>query len=923
MDRIGNEWLSFRLLVRMNRCGFYISVLVCLAGLSAGGAHGQDFSPWYQPQYVYKVWDNKNGLPQNTVFDLALDEDGYLWLATEEGLLRFDGGDFKIIEEKNTPGLSNSFFISISSCSRGGIWAATESQVLLTANGSISILDLNHYISDAKITGIEEDSDGILWIGTSSGRLFMLREGTVSELMSWKEAGFGAIQELLAVDDDLLVGTDKGLFRINKAGHPVRLPEFDNMNIRSIAYQGSSVWVGTREHGLFHLLGGKSFRYTEKDGLNEQFVNSLSVDRDGRVWIGTSGSGLQVLENGVFTDLAEAGFSNNDIKVIFHTAGGLIWLGTSGSGLIRMKRAKIQTLDSEHGLSAPIALAVYQDQAGDIWIGTAGKGLNRVQGGKIKHFKHKDGLANEIILSIGGAPDALYIGTARGLNRLHLPTGKIDRHWTEIDGLASNIVQAVFYDSQERLWIGTRSGGIHKLTEDGAIERVELPEKFSSAEFISIFEDRNKTVWFGSNGNGMLSISNSGDVRSYTLNQGLTSNMINCFYEDSEGTLWMGTEAGLIVYFKNQFRVYDSSNGLNFNGIFRILPDHQENVWLSGNFGLQRIAINDLINLKHNSDSGAMVVVQHYGTPDGMKNAEAVGGIFPAGYKMRNGELWFPSVEGVAIVHPGRMHDGNKMVNIRIEGIQYGNVEKTILKDIEVPAGVYNIEIAYTSINFTTPESVNYFYRLAMLEEEWVNAGNRKTGYFTSLDPGEYTFEVRAEQNGIWSETTSFNFVVLPFFYQTTWFWALLFVFFIAAGFFIKGYYAKYQQGSKLKALVDDRTAELLRMNEKLQIALASIEDQNQKLLQIAWTQSHVVRAPLARMLGLLDLIQNYHTSGLELKELLTLLEKSGSELDLIIRDIVKQSETVKRDMGDGIILEETAPGASYWLSGKNPRKKK
>ena len=896
----------------MNIAVLFATVAVCLGSASSGGIFAQDIPPWNQPQYVYKVWDNKSGLPQNTVFDLALDEKGYLWIATEEGLLRFDGSNFKIIEEKNSHGLLNSSFVSITSCGRGGIWAAGESQLLKVMNGIVSSTGIRNYIGDAKITRIEEDSRGVLWIGTNTGRLLMLENGEVAEFEGWSDKPFRSIQALLVWKDELLVGTDKGLFRIKDSQTPTLLQGFDSMSIRALAKDDTSVWVGTSEHGLFHVLESNTINYTEKDGLNESFVNSLSAGPNGDLWIGTSSSGLQVFTRGTFTDLAEANFSNNDIKAIFKTTDGSMWLGTSGSGLIRVKRSQIQTLGSEHGLSAEIALAIYQDHGGDIWVGTAGKGLNRIKDGKISHINNKDGLANEIILSVGGTKEALYIGTARGLNRLDMETGTINRHWTEKDGLASNIVQSVFVDSEKRVWIGTRLGGVHRLTDNGTINRIKLPEKFSSAEVMSIFEDNSHTIWFGTNGAGMFSLSPTGDIRSYALNQGLSSNMVNCFYEDPEETMWLGTEAGLAVYINNQFKVYNSANGLGFNGIFRILPDDKGNVWLSGNFGLQRIATNDLLNLKHNPDSGAMVAIQYYGTANGMKNAEANGGVFPAGYKLRNGEIWFPTVEGVAIVHPLRMNDENKILNMQIEGIRYGNVEKTNLTDIEVPAGVYNIEIAYTSIDFTMPQSVNYFYRLAELKDEWVNAGNRKTGYFTSLDPGKYTFEVRAEQNGIWSETASFNFVVLPLFYQTAWFRTLLLFLFIATGFFIKQYHTKYQQGSKLKALVNDRTAELMRINEKLQIALASIEAQNQKLLQIAWTQSHVVRAPLARMLGLLDLIQNYHKSGLELEELLSLLGKSGSELDLVIRDIVKQSEIVKRHIDDEAVLEGTKSKKVY-----------
>jgi ligand-binding sensor domain-containing protein len=855
-------------------------------------------NPSLEPQYVYKNWNNRNGLPQNTVFDIAEDKDGFLWIATEEGLIRFDGNDFKIINEENTSGLFSSSFYDLSESSKEGVWAASGNTVLLVKNNTVKAFDFRAHVRGSWITRIAEDHGGKLWVGTNSGRLFYLENNSIIKFNGWTHEGSKSIQVLQPVSDGLLIGTDKGLLKMRSLdGNVFIIKEFESMNIRSLAVaQDGSIWVGTKENGLFHKTVEKTVHFTERDGLGELFVNSLSIDLNGHILIGTGSAGLQLLANEQFHAIEIKGFSD-DIKSILVAEQGLIWLGTAGSGLIQLKPAEVQMLTEKAGLSGNIILPIYEHPNGEVWVGTAGSGVNRISNGKIVHYNPQSGLANAIVLSIYGTSEAVYLGTAQGLNRFNLKTGKIDQYFSIKDGLASNIIQAVFQDSDHTLWIATRAGGIHKLGEDGKIIRIGLPDKFSNAEFVSIFEDNNKNIWFGSNGSGIVRIDKNAEIKHYLSRQGLAANTIHNFYEDRDGTLWFGTEMGLACLVDNKFKLFNKSNGLKFNGIYRIIEDGVGYVWLSGNFGLQRISVEELENLKRGN---AQIPVRLFDTSDGMANAEANGGIFPAGWKMKDGSLWFPTVEGIVIAQPKLIDVKEGAVDIHIQTMRFGNEEHTLLEDIVVPPGVYNIEIDYTSIDFTKPHTINYYYRLKGLDNEWTYAGNRRTAYFTSLDPGDYTFEVKAEQNGTWSETADLSFVVNPFFYQTTLFKAALFVLLFIAGFFVKRYHSNYKEEARLKTLVEERTKELKESNERLRLAIKDIESQNLKLKEIAWTQSHIVRAPLARMIGYINLIEEHGNSKVDMAKLLSVIKGSGLELDAIIRDIVKESEIINKDLRDG-----------------------
>ncbi len=885
----------------MNRVAITIFLSSFLSTFLASGQQVPAVQPWMEPQYVIQVWNNTNGLPQNTIFDLSVDTDGYLWVATEEGLVRYDGNDFHIIDENSNPKLRSSYFLDLTRAAGRGVWAVCENHIVKAYKNNLELYDLNNHISNAVVTRIAEDERGWLWIGTSNGRLLLLHEGGVVNYSKDTARQLKAIQVLQSTSGGMLVGTENGLFKIpDMESPPAEYPELKGLNIRSIAVDSDrSVWAGTRENGLFRVTAVGIEQFTEAHGLNDLFVNSLSVAPDGDLWVGTSSSGLQIYAEGQFESIDDKRLSENDIRCILHTDQGLTWLGTSGSGVVQMEKARIRMLTPAHGLSGKIALPIYQHANGDIWVGTAGNGLNLIRQGEIRHFNRTNGLANDIVLSICGTNEAIYVGTPYGLNRYNLQRGQFDRLYTEKDGLASNIVQVVFLDSQNRLWVAGRSGGIHQLTPEGRIERIGVPEKFRDAEFTTVFEDRNKNLWFGSYGAGILCLRNTGELRQFTLHQGLSANKVNGFYEDIDGTMWFATEAGLGCYVNNRFEVFTKANGLKFNGLHNLIADGEGYLWLSGNFGLQRIALEDLQNLKQTPAEDAVIDARMFGTSDGMANPEANGSVFPAAWQMNDGSVWFPTVEGVAIVQPELLNQNNRKANIHIQSIRYGEVENTTLERVHIPAGVFNIEVAFSSINFTAPAGINYHYRLQGLNRQWLDAGNRRVVYFTNLDPGSYIFEVKAEENGRWSETASFPFTVQPFFYQTTWFRGSLIMLLFTAGFFFRQYYSKYRQGAKLRALVDEQTSELLKSNERLKSAINSIETQNLKLKEIAWIQSHIVRAPLARMLGIINLIRNYSIPREELTTLLMSLEASGKELDEIIRDIVKKTENVKKGMED------------------------
>lgn len=875
--------------------GIYCSVVFLQQILTIAAVNAQ-VRLNHPQEYASKVWNNQNGLPQNTVFGISEDRAGYLWVATEEGLVRFDGIDFKILNKENTPALSSNTFSDLT-MSQHGVWAATGNKVLLVNKELLKTFDFSPHVKGSGIKCIEEDHFGRLWTGTNDGKLFYIEKDSIFSFNEWNKEPFTPVNVILSISDGILVGTDKGLFRIDQAGSIKPVKEVGFPSVRALAVdKEEALWIATAEEGILKKSAGKIENFRQRHGLNELYLTSLAIDSQGKVWVGTSSSGLQVYAEGKFTTIQEKGYSSSGIKSIYFT-DNLIWLGTAASGLVQLKPSQIQMFPKDFTLSNQIILPIYEHPNNDIWIGTAGSGVNRLKDGEVIHYGIEDGLSSDLTLSIYGTADYVFIGTVKGLNRVNLKTEKVDRTYTTKDGLASNIIRTILYASDSTLWITTQAGGIHKLGVDGRIRRLNLPGEFSNSEFVSIFEDKKSNIWIGSTGSGMLSIDKNERITAYSSKTQLSSSSIYDFYEDTNGALWLGTMDGLVCFKNNQFYFFNKSHGLIFNGIYRVIDDQQGDLWLSGNYGLQRITISELENFSEDTERDTRFSFRLYDTSDGMANAETNGGVFPAGWRMKNGTLWFPTVQGIAIVNPTMIDSNNSALNMQIKSINFGDRQFTTPKDIQVPPGVFNIEIDYTNIDFTKPHNNNYYYRLRGLDNNWKSVGNRRTAYFTNLDPGKYIFEVKSEKYGSWSEVATLPFEVIPFFHQTLWFKALLLSVLFLSGFAAKQFHAKYQQEFRLKRLVDEQTKELIDSNEQLKRVNKAIEAQNLRLKEIAWTQSHIARAPLARMLGILDLIQgkNYNSSS-DLNELLTLLKKSGLELDDVIREIIKKTETVNND---------------------------
>lgn len=783
---------------------------------------------YYEPTYVHKIWNNENGLPQNTVSGVVNDTEGYLWAATDYGLVRFDGKNFKIYTQENVKGLHSDVFYALTTAKKG-IWAASRNTVLFIHSPVIRSIDFRAALNETWITSIAEDQGGRLWVGTNSGDLLYLENNIIYRCGNWKKLGDDiSITTIKKSDKGVLIGTDKGLYEFDRGTNTIRaVGFFKTHNIRSLAVNGKEWWIGSLGKGLYHV-NNQIKHYTVKDGLKEDDIFCLAVSPENDLWIGLRSKGVQVFSRQKFFQPTKEGLFTDPIQSLYITPQNTTWMGTTGSGLVQIKKASIHLLKPSIPLNGNIILPIYEHSPNEVWVGTAGKGANRILNGKSIPVTTAEGLASDVVLSIYGNGNYIYVSTVKGINRYDRTAGKIDRHYTTKNGLINDVVKSVFFDSRKRLWATSRNGGIHYFGPDELFHALPVNKELTSADLTGFFEDRDHNIWVGSS-NGAVRIDKENKVTYFGHNRGLEADLVECFYQDKDGVMWMGTDRGLARFKDDRFFIFTKQNGLKFDYIYRIIEDDLGSLWISGNKGLQKISTSEL-QKKHAQDQLAHFTTKLFSTVDGMANSETNGGIFPAGWKMADHSIWFPTMEGVAIVQPGELDQRSSPTNIQLQAIRFGNKELLEFSRVKIPAGVYNIEIDYTSIDFDNPDDVNYYYRLKGLDDDWIKTGNRRTAYFTGLNPGKYDFEVRAERHGIKSESAHLSFAVNPFFYQTIWFKLAMLLVFLGIGATII-YYHRRLAHLKIEEQKHITEAQILgQENERMHLGRELHDNINQQL---------------------------------------------------------------------------------------------
>ncbi|MEP6733308.1 MAG: two-component regulator propeller domain-containing protein [bacterium] len=759
-------------------------------------------------QYILEKWQTEQGLPQGSVNAVAQTADGYVWIASQVGLTRFDGVALTTFSARNTPGLKDMHITALHVDRHGTMWIGTVlSGVSMLRDGRFTPIEGD--LPTAEVLCFFEDRAGTIWEGTRAG-LSRFARGRFRPVPN-----VSAAVQALAEDEDgsLLLGTDHGLLRYadgrvssGRAGE-VRVDSAVSALLRD---RQGALWIGL-SGGVVRLEAGDATHFTSRDGFPAGLVHSIVQDHAGTIWIGSDGGGIARLRDERFEVFSSVdGLLGDVATAILEDREGSLWVGTRDGGLNRFRDAQFATYGQREGLPANVVWAVYGDRDGSILLGAERSGLTRFANGKFTTVGTKDGLndadARTILRTSSGD---LWVGTKHAVLRQ-----RRDGSWenmTIAGRVPEGTPRALFEDHAGVLWIGGAFGLIRY--ENGEFHQQHF-EPGRRVTVWTIAEDAAGAIWIGG-GEGVVRL--VGDAfTSFTTKEGLSNNVVESIYASREG-VWVGSRLGELDLIRGNKISRVPVTHVSMVDPVSITEDRRGMLWLSSSQGLYSVSKQQLISAADGSTTP--IDFRRYELLDGLHTTDFNGAGLNSVARTADGRLWYPTGKGLVVVEPNRWATNTVPPGVHLERLVVDGSDAVPTDGMEILPSGSKLEFHYSATSLLIPARVAFRYKLEGYDTEWVEAGARRVAYYTGVPAGKYTFRVVAANNdGLWNDRgVSLAFAKLPHLYETSWFYLLCGAGLVGAavGVFHLRVRSVQQRARELATLVDERTIALRTSEER------------------------------------------------------------------------------------------------------------
>lgn len=798
-------------------------------------------------QYVVDHWSTEQGLPQVTALGILQDHRGYIWIATQDGLARFDGVSFKSYRPADHPGLAHNYIHDIHEDSENRLWIGTGKGLSVREDGTFRRVRATGEMPGAIYT-LAEDRDNVVWAGTEHG-LYKVAETDLGRVLQRSPSGPGsAVFSILPHPDGGVIVGGRGEIRhlsSDRGTTPVALPD-EKTVVRSLARRSKTVWIGTRA-GLFRRQSDRAVERIDHEVLGNRNIESLHVDRHQNLWVGTDVGLFRIREGGTVDRSRRLGlFTDAWIRSFAEDHEGNLWIGTSVDGIARLWPGHFRRYSTADGLADPLVWSFHEDAQGTLWLGT-NAGVYQFDNGRYRETYGPDRLPHPMSLALlHDSNGRMWVGTRQG--PAIFENGRRIDAAMDVDWPAAGVYGLV--EAPEGvIWLSTREG-LYRY--DGDLRRIPEQSGLTQNKQRGIYHMSDGRYWVATD-TGVF----RGDGERFEpagLDIGLDQFAVMSMRETADGTVWVGLQGGgLARYRDGRWTRYTAGDGLLTNNVYFIAEDGEGHLWLSSHVGVSRFEPGAFE--RFDTGETASLSPRVFGGMESTAKAQCNGGHSDAGLQTRSGRIWLPTLDGAIVFNPDRLHLTRTPPRVTIESITYGDETRSARTDgrrIELSPGRGDIRIDYTALSFREPENIRFRYRLHGYDDVWNEAEHRRTAFYTNLSPGRYEFELEAvaPHGPVSSKPASVSFHLQPRFHQTTAFRLALAL--ALVGLVYGGYrwrtHALHRRGMVLERMVHNRTKRLTELNERLQQAsmtdpLTGLKNRRYLLSQIPKDLAYTQRA--------------------------------------------------------------------------------
>jgi ligand-binding sensor domain-containing protein/signal transduction histidine kinase len=890
-------------------------------------------------QFNLQCWDTKNGLPTYSLLSVCQTSNGYLWIASYDGLIRFDGHEFSIYNKSNTDVFESNTIRRLAEDSKGNLWMTSQGNGLVSyknnkfqrfgeeeglnhlyralhidnedriwsaapekgwfyfKNGKFNFLEHTSSLTNIEVRTIESNKEGAIWFGTLGRGLYKYSNGKLESFTVADGLSSNWIYSLFFDSNNTLwIGTSKGLCYYNDDGFNI-FPKLRTVNVNDILEdKHGNIWIASTQ-GLYRYNPDtkKMENLSSRNGLTHNFINDFLIDLEGNMWMAFYKGGLAVLKDGKFTNYTVAdGMAGKVVNAVCEISQGVFLTAFDNGELSLIENGVVRDYDISVDLSGERIRHILKDRKENLWFSTY-SGLLKVA-----------------------------------------PNGKSE--WIRnIAALSQRKIRLCFEDSKGNIWIGTRNNGLIKMNTDHTYELFSVANGLSANLIMSIDEDAYGNILVGTSEgeSGLSIISNGKIIQTLAKEEGLLSNVIFNTYHDNENVLWVATIGGLSRIDNGKITNITIREGLLCDTPFDVLEDSIGNLWLPCSKGIMRVSKAEIELLS--SGERSRVACRLFNQHDGMIVSEC--NPTTQSLKAINGNLIFPTVNGIAQINPSNILSNNYKPPVKINSLLVDNTPVEIQNKQIFKPGHKRFTFDYTAISLYEPKKVNFKYQLVGFDESWVDAGNNRSISYTNLEYGNYTFKVIASNNdGLWNTSgDSFSFTIRPRVIHTAGFYiviSILFLLLIYVIYVIRIGQLKRKQ-EQLEELIDLRTQEVRDKNKDLEEKKSEIEAQAEflaeqkkelNLLNASKDKmfsiiAHDLRGPLGNFRTMADMMLSTRNEfdESEQEEMLRLLSQNAQSTYDLLENLLNWSSTQR-----GVITYEprvlsVAPILSDIVSFVNP----